>query len=165
MLPRHPLPVAGATVLACSVVATCAAADDLAPRPPACDVRPGAAAAVPDDTLSDRDLRRLNPLAEFRIERGRLTFRNLGDERKLAPIEGYDVEWWACDDRTGERALVAESARFSTPSIAVPRRPYPVLVARLRTASEAEPRWHKAVEVVLRRSEAGFDVVGISRED
>lgn len=164
MLPHRPLPLATATLLLSSGVATCAAAQGPVPRPPACDVRP-AGAAVPDDTLSDRDLRRQNPLAEFRVERGRLAFRNLGDERKLAAIEGYDVEWWACDERTGERALVAESARFSTPSISIPRRPYPVLVARVRTASEAEPRWHKAVEVVMRRSGDAFDIVAIARED
>lgn len=164
MLPRHPLPLATTALLLCSGVATCAAEEGPAPRPPACDVR-AAGAGVPDDTLSDRDLRRLNPLAEFRVERGRLAFRNLGDERKLAPIEGYDVEWWACDERTGERALVAESARFSTPSISIPRRPYPVLVARVRTASEAEPRWHKAVEVVMRRSGEAFDIVAVARED
>jgi hypothetical protein len=133
------------------------------PVPAACDVP--SAAVVPDDSFSDRDLRRINPLAEFRIDRGRLAFRNLGDERKLAAIEGYDVEWWACDDGSGERLLVAESARFSTPSIAIPRRPYPVLVARLRTASAAEPRWHKAVEVVLRRAGEGFDIASVGRED
>lgn len=164
MLPRHRLPLATVTLLLSLGVAACAAAEAPAPRPPACDARP-AAVAVPDDTLSDRDLRRLNPLAEFKIEHGRLAFRNLGDERKLATIEGYDVEWWACDERTGERALVAESARFSTPSIAIPRRPYPVLVARVRTASAAEPRWHKAVEVVMRRSGDALDIVAIARED
>ena len=149
-----------------SVVAASVAAGDPPPRavlPAACDVP--SATVVPDDSFSDRDLRRLNPLAEFHIDRGRLAFRNLGDERKLAAIEGYDVEWWACDDGSGERLLVAESARFSTPSIAIPRRPYPVLVARLRTASAAEPRWRKAVEVVLRRAGEGFDIASVGRED
>ncbi|MCL4821459.1 MAG: hypothetical protein KJ067_20175 [Vicinamibacteria bacterium] len=149
-----------------SAVSASVAADERPRRvalPAACDVP--ASDVVPDDSFSDRDLRRLNPLAEFRIDRGRLAFRNLGDERKLAAVEGYDVEWWACDDGSGERLLVAESARFSTPSIAIPRRPYPVLVARLRTASAAEPRWRKAIEVVLRRAGDGFDIASVGRED
>jgi len=40
----------------------------------------------------------------------------------------------------------------------------PYLMLRLRTLSETEPNWRKAVDVFLRAVDCGYEVVGIDRE-
>ncbi|MGH9336857.1 MAG: hypothetical protein ACRD21_24210, partial [Vicinamibacteria bacterium] len=111
------------------------------------------------DKVVDYYFRQLNPLDEFSVS-GLLSFRNLGVDRGLAKIEGYEYQWFSFDNRTGERAPIGEAGRRGEPSIPLPEGSSEYRVVRIRSLSATEPHWNKAVDVYLR----GGAIVGIERE-
>ena len=110
--------------------------------------------------------RLLNPLDGFRIEAAaegpRVAFENLGVTARLAPVEGYEYQWFRFDNRTGETDSLDEIQRSSTPSLPLPAASADYLLVRIRTLS-AEPAWRKKVDLYIRR-DSGPTVVGIERE-
>lgn len=113
--------------------------------------------------------RQVNPLAEFTVEEAHaggsvLTFRNLGQEARLAVAQGYDYAWFRFDNETGNvEALPAAEGRVAAERLDVPTVDAPFIMVRLRTLSAGEPTWGRRVDVVLRRGER-WSVVGIERE-
>ena len=103
--------------------------------------------------------RQLNPLDGFAIGDS-LTFRNLGAERGLGEVSGYEYEWFSFDNETGELAPLGASGRAVDTRIPVPDSNAPYLMVRIRTDSPTEHSWRNAVEVYLRAKR----LVGIDRE-
>jgi hypothetical protein len=103
--------------------------------------------------------RQVNPLDGFKVGDS-LTFRNLGAERGLGEVSGYEYEWFSFDNETGELAPLGASGRAPDTRIPVPDSDAPYLMVRIRTDSPTENSWRKAVDVYLR---AGT-LVGIERE-
>jgi hypothetical protein len=106
--------------------------------------------------------RQVNPLDGFALGEA-LTFRNLGSERGLAEVSGYEYEWFAFDNGTGELAPLDARGRASSPRIPLPEGDARYLMVRIRTESGTEPSWGKAVDVYL-RALGEKRVVGIERE-
>jgi hypothetical protein len=108
-------------------------------------------------------LRKLNPLDGFRVEGAPgaavLAFDNLGEQAGLAKVEGYEHEWFAFDNASGQRRPLGAPGRSQGRAVPVPAGDEPYRVVRLRTVGP-EPAWRQAVDVYLR----GGAVVGIERE-
>ena len=131
---------------------------------------PAAERLLADVLIARRDktvahyFRQVNPLAEFEVdvaaEGAALRFRNLGEERGLAPVDGYEHQWFAFDNATGARRPLGEATFGPAPAVPVPDGTDTYRMVRLRTRSR-EPAWGKAVDVYLR----GTQVVGIEREN
>ncbi len=110
--------------------------------------------------------RQLNPLDNFRVDGSRFEFRNLGEESNLADIQAYEYEWFVFDNETANLTplgLKGKSGQFAEPSLGIPESSAEYLMVRIRTRSENEPNWGKAVEVFLRK-DGGRSIVGIDRE-
>jgi hypothetical protein len=103
--------------------------------------------------------RELNPLDGFSAGDS-LEFRNQGVERGLGEVAGYEYEWFAFDNQTGELASLGASGRADDPRIPIPDSDSPYLMVRIRAESPSEPSWSKPVDVYLR----AMKVVGIERE-
>jgi hypothetical protein len=95
------------------------------------------------------------------VEGGRLLFENRGEKAGLAPVEGYEYEWFSFDN--ARTASLGGAARAPSPSIPLPPSEAEFLMARLHTLSSNQPAWKKAVDVYVRV--ATRQVVGIEREE
>jgi hypothetical protein len=105
---------------------------------------------------------RVNPLAGFQVDAGKLRFRNLGDESHLGRPAGYDVEWSIFDNATGARRSFQEDRGDQVP-IPIPGSDADYIAARIITRSATEPAWAQPVTVFLRRAGGAWEVVGIER--
>jgi hypothetical protein len=118
------------------------------------------------DKIVAHYFRLLNPLDRFRAEGGpegrRLAFDNLSEQARLAPVDGYEYQWFRFNNRTGETDPLGGIERASRPSLPLPEPAAEYLLVRIRTLS-AETAWRKKVQVYLRRHPA-LTVVGIERE-
>ncbi|HEY7697368.1 MAG TPA: hypothetical protein VIE88_03090, partial [Vicinamibacteria bacterium] len=103
--------------------------------------------------------RQVNPLDGFAVSSS-LTFRNLGAERQLGKVAGYEYEWFTFANETGALTPLGASGRALEEKIPLPASDSTDLMVRIRTDSPTEPSWRKAVDVFLR---AG-SLVGIERE-
>jgi hypothetical protein len=118
-----------------------------------------------DTVIARRDkvvahyFRQLNPLDAFSVGDD-LSFRNLGVERGLANVAGYEYEWFSFDNRTGALLPLSERGRTAETRIPIPATDASDLMVRIRTESPTELYWKKAVDVYLR----GRILVGIERE-
>jgi hypothetical protein len=105
----------------------------------------------------------VNPLDAFRVEGSSLEFRNLGEERGLSATRSYEYAWFVFDNNTS--ALTSLTDGESTqPNLAIPASDEPYLMIRIRTRSEAAPKWGLAVEVYLGRGNGGRSVAGVEQE-
>lgn len=97
----------------------------------------------------------VNPLDEFAVAGGELSFTNLG----ASPPGTYLYEWFVFDNETSELTSLGDEVAHAEPRIAVPDTDASYLMVRIRT--RVQP---KAVDVFLRRETDGYAVVGIDRE-
>jgi hypothetical protein len=97
----------------------------------------------------------VNPLDEFAVDGGQLSFKNLGENSPGA----YLYEWFAFDNETSGRESLGGEIAHAEPRVAVPDTDASYLMVRIRTRVQS-----KAVEVFLRRETDGYTVVGIDRE-
>ena len=104
-------------------------------------------------------LRQLNPLDGFAMGDA-LTFRNLGAERGLGEVSGYEYEWFSFDNETSKLAPLGARGRASEPRIRLPDSDSSILMVRIRTQSPTETSWSKGVDVYLRSKR----LLGIERE-
>jgi len=103
--------------------------------------------------------RQLNPLDGFALGDS-LTFRNLGAERDLGEVSGYEYEWFSFDNETGELTPLGAGGRASEARAPLPAGDSSDLMVRIRTRSPSETAWGKAVDIYLRAKR----LVGIERE-
>ncbi|HUG55344.1 MAG TPA: hypothetical protein VMR21_17180 [Vicinamibacteria bacterium] len=132
-----------------------------------------AEAYVADTLISRRDkivahyFREVSPLADFLVVQegagAQVAFRNLGQERGLGDVEGYEYAWFRFDNSTrAVEALPSAQGRVTQRRIEVPAVEAPYLMVRLGTLGARAPSWAQPVEVVLRQQD-GWSVVGIDR--
>ena len=128
---------------------------------------PAAEAHLADTLIRRRDkvvayyLDLIDPLTDFRRDRGELAFRNLGVEAGLAEAAEYDYTWFRFDNRTASLEPLGLSGTSAVPHFEVPARSDPFLMVRIRTRAARRPAWHSSVDVYVRR---GRGVVGVDRE-
>jgi len=109
----------------------------------------------------------LNPLTDFHIEADCLTFRNLGEEARVAVPEGYEYQWFAFDNDTSRATPLRGPETASAASVPLPAERSPYLMVRIRTiltSSAVQPAWNRRVDVFL-RSAPTPSVVGVEREE
>ena len=121
---------------------------------------PNENAAEHDSGLRRGLFRQLNPLDGFAIDGTRLRFQNLGSDAE----ETYRHQWFVFDNDTATTKPIADAEEGDTRSIAIPVSDAKYLMVRVRTVHDKEIEWRKAVDVFLRRTDSGFEVVGIDRE-
>ncbi len=97
----------------------------------------------------------VNPLDAFEVEGTTLSFRNLGN----TPPGAYLYQWFAFDNDTSELESLDSLVEQAEARIELPRVDAPYLMIRLRTRTQP-----KAVDVYLRRTTKGYEIVGIDRE-
>ncbi len=109
----------------------------------------------------------ISPLDSFRVVGSRLEFSNLGQQHGLATARAYEYEWFRFDNDTMKLTALAgpqgEVGEVGQPSLPIPVSDAPYLMVRIRTRSDAAPKWRQAVDIYL----GGGDertVVGIERE-
>jgi hypothetical protein len=113
------------------------------------------------DKVVSYGFRQVNPLDDFSVdEAGRLLFHNLGEERGLSRVDGYEYQWYSFDNETGAERPLGRNGRVAAPGIPLPSSVAPYLLVRIRTITDSVRQWEKAVDVYLR----GDRVVGIDRE-
>lgn len=97
----------------------------------------------------------VNPLDEFELEGRVLSFRSLAG----TPPVAYLYEWFIFDNETSTLESLEIRGEHPTPRVELPPSDTPYLMIRLRTRTEP-----KAVDVYLRNTRSGYEVVGIDRE-
>ena len=112
-------------------------------------------------------LNRINPIDDFEVKNGHLTFTNLAEHDGFA-ADGtyYRVRWMFYDNAAGsyltftapERSILTEAP---VPDIALRRGRY--LVAEVISEHPEHPRWKTPVRVYLRSVDGDLHVVGIER--
>ncbi len=101
-----------------------------------------------------------NPLTRFRSSSNRLDFDYLGESAAAS----FEYEWFSFDNDTEELTPMAERGATPAPTLSVPDGSSAFVMVRVRTRSEGAPNGMKAVDVYLRSSATGYEVVGIERE-
>lgn len=119
------------------------------------------------DKVLARYFRVLNPLADFAVVSApagpALTFVNYGEEARLAAVDGYEYQWFAFDNRSGQTQPIGAISQATDRILPLPEVRPEYLMVRVRTLSGAEEAWRKRVDVFLRTG-AALQVVGIDRE-
>ena len=122
---------------------------------------PDAAGYLADTLIKRRDrvvsyyFGQVNPLDEFAVAGGKISFKNLGEN----PPGAYLYEWFVFDNETSELESLGDEGVQVEPHITVPDADALYLMVRIRTRAQS-----KAVEVFLRIGTDGYEVVGIDRE-
>ncbi|HEY7412812.1 MAG TPA: hypothetical protein VII13_18875 [Vicinamibacteria bacterium] len=115
------------------------------------------------DKTVDHYLGAMPALFEFAAGEGRLRFRDMGRERGLGMVEGYEHEWFRFDNETHALAPLGPRATAGEPALPLPAESDGYLMARIRPRASLAP-WRKKVEVYL-RADPAWTVVGIEREE
>jgi hypothetical protein len=115
------------------------------------------------DKVLDRYLRASSPLGNFRLEDGALAFTNHAEDAKLAPVEGYEIAWFAFDNDKGTTSALGVPSRTRERSLPLPADAAEFVMARIRTVSPAAPAWSRRVDVFVRTRPVPA-VVGVERE-
>ncbi len=114
------------------------------------------------DRIVRHYLAAINPLSDFAVTGGAITFRNPGLEAGLSSGSSYSYQWFDYDN--GFRRAVETGSPQTTASttIAWPDSASPFLMLRVRIADSAIESWRKPVDVFLRVGPPPA-VVGIDR--
>lgn len=116
-------------------------------------------------------LNRMNPISEFAVVGDSLEFANLSERHGFAePGAKYLVSWSIYDNDADcleqlERQSEHSATRIPMPATtAAPVGSNRFLRAELRTLHNGHPLWNRKVDIYLRPTNNGFEVVGIERE-
>lgn len=111
--------------------------------------------------------RRMNPIAEFRLEGDgeSLGFENLGEKAGLARAEAYEYQWHVLENRTGRLDPLPSKGEATESRLALPPGGHSYVMVRIRTRATGEAAWRKAVDVYIRKEGGVPSVVGIEREE
>ena len=114
-----------------------------------------------------RYLTHVNPLADFAVEEGQLTFVNLAESHNLVKAETeYHAHWMIYDNAsdlylTFTPVTVAGQPRIPIPVITLSADQY--LFAEIRSAHPEHQGWDAPLEVYARSTNGQLSVVGIAR--
>jgi len=105
----------------------------------------------------------LNPLGSFHVSGATVGFANHGEDAGRARADGYEYQWFALDNQTGQTRPLGPVARASGRSIPLPADRAQYLMVRIRTLAPGAESWRKRVDVYLRTG-GEPQVVGVERE-
>jgi hypothetical protein len=136
--------------------------------------RPDAAAYVAEVLITRRDkvlrtwLTGVNPIVDPVLGAdGVLTFRNAAVDAGIAsPPAAYALEWHVFDNTSNTRSGPADERQVEEPRAAAPAqvlREREFVSVTIRTGHAEYPRWEEPVTVYFRRTEEGWQTVGIDR--
>jgi hypothetical protein len=109
----------------------------------------------------------INPLDEFRIENGVLTFSNLSERHGFGGAgTTYQIQWFAFDNDTGSRRELSLPSTLRETRSSLPASPpgNEYLLAEIRSSHPDHPHWRSAIDVYLRPTGSRHEIVGIERE-
>jgi hypothetical protein len=114
---------------------------------------------------------RINPLTRFALSAdGALSFENpaVSAGFTTAPSEGYEAEWAAFDNATGESSPIGSTrTRGDGTSIAapagLPHTPGAYVKVSIRAIASEHEAWRVPVDVYFRRQPTGWQLVGVER--
>ncbi len=114
----------------------------------------------------------LNPLDEFRVEGETLQFTNLSEQYEFTTKGStrYQVFWHLFDNQTEKIVASLASVEVTQPSCSLGFRERflfdreTLLLAEIHSLNEEHPNWTQGVNVYLRPTGGGYEVVGIERE-
>ncbi len=108
-----------------------------------------------------------NPVIDFSMDRdGTMTFRNASADLRFGPAaQEYRVAWARFDNNTGEATPVGQPSAVHTPSAQAPRELLSASYVRAIVTSHhpEQPNWLHPVHVFFRRTNAGWQTVGLER--
>jgi hypothetical protein len=114
----------------------------------------------------------LNPLDEFRVEGGELRFTNLSEEYEFTTKGStrYQV-FWHLFDNDAERIVASSGpvvvhqpiSKLAFGELLISDRDT-FLLAQIHSLNESHPNWTQGINVYMRPTEIGYEVVGIERE-
>ncbi len=104
----------------------------------------------------------INPLDDFAVRDGSVTFRDPAKKAGLAPGSSYGYQWFAYDNSSRRAVELGSPGTVGSPAIPVPASPSGLLLLRVWSSnSDVEP-WRKPIDVFLRVGSVP-EVVGIDR--
>jgi len=114
----------------------------------------------------------LNPLDEFRVEGEELHFTNLSEQYEFTTKGStrYQVFWHHFDNETQKIVTSSGPVVVSQPSSSITVRASSssdretLLLAEIHSLNENHPNWTLGINVYLRPTGSGYEVVGIERE-
>jgi hypothetical protein len=108
-----------------------------------------------------------NPVVDFSMDRdGTMTFKNASADLRFAPpAQEYRIAWARFDNTSGQATAVGEPAVVQTPSAQAPRELLSAGYIRAIVTSHhpQQPNWSHPVHVFFRRTDAGWQTVGLER--
>jgi hypothetical protein len=102
---------------------------------------------------------KLLPIDNFRVENNELKFDDLAFQHELSPAQQYEVRWFEFNNMTGERSRIAPTPSAQLPAQVQKAAPGAYYSALIESASDRR----KSVTVTLRKTPAGYHIVGCSR--
>jgi hypothetical protein len=119
-------------------------------------------------------LNQVNPLDNFQVSGGYLTFDNAAVRllKVLADAESYQVQWYQFDNLKEEQVPVGSKTSAKEKKLAVPDDAFSgpasdgasYALAEIRSESSRYPQWAKPLRLYLRKRGDQVSVVGIERE-
>jgi hypothetical protein len=107
-----------------------------------------------------------NPVVDFTLDDGLMTFRNASVDRRFAtPADHYRISWARFDNNTGSAQAVGETITVKEPRAAVPRELLDADYIRAIVTSHQpqQPNWVHPVHVFFRKEGGGWKTVGLER--
>jgi len=109
----------------------------------------------------------INPLDEFRVVKHSLEFTNLSEHYRFVTPGStqYRVQWYSYDNLKQQKIELLRESEVSATELKLPPVEEPLfLVAEISSQHVDYPNWARPVEVYVRTSASGHEVVGIERQ-
>jgi hypothetical protein len=114
----------------------------------------------------------LNPLDEFRVEGEELQFTNLSEHYGFSTKGStrYQVFWHLFDNDSQRIVASSGPVTATQPSCSLAfREPFladdkKFILAEIHSLNEKHPNWTQGINVYLRPTESGYEIVGIERQ-
>ena len=108
-----------------------------------------------------------NPVVDFAMDRdGTMTFRNASVDLRFAlPAQEYRIAWARFDNNTGDAKTVGQPSTVQSTTAQAPRELLSADYIRATVTSHhpQQPKWLHPVQVFFRRTNAGWQTVGLER--
>ncbi len=122
------------------------------------------------DKIGAAFLQAVNPLVDFALDtKGLLTFVNAAVQARVAspPADGYEARWFRFDNETGEATPLGSAPTVGNPTIkapvALPGDPSAFVKVEVAAVNSSYPAWNNPVQVYFRRTNDGWQLVGLER--
>lgn len=138
---------------------------------------PAAGRILADVLIKRRDkigrayLPKVNPLVDFALDGGTLTFVNAAVQAKVAaePAGGYEARWFTFDNATGGTQPLGAPTRGTGASVPAARN-LPAMTGafikiEVRAVDPVHPAWATPVRVYFRRTARSWELAGLDRMD